>query len=113
MTKIYHNPRCSKSRQGLALLETLSSNFETVNYMKTGLKVKELQELLELLEIDPILLVRKNESIWKEHFKNQNLKDHEIIEAMVEHPKLIERPIVVHRGRAVIGRPTEEISSLF
>lgn len=113
MTKIYHNPRCSKSRQGLALLETLRSNFETVNYMKTGLKVKELQELLELLEIDPILLVRKNESIWKEHYKNQSLENKDIIQAMAHYPKLIERPIVVHSGRAVIGRPTEAISSLF
>jgi arsenate reductase len=110
--KIYHNPRCSKSRQGLAILEDSKLNFETIKYLETPLSVKELVDLIKLLNIAPIDLVRKNEAIWKENFKNKNLSNAEIISAMVKNPKLIERPIVVNNGKAVVGRPPEIIKTI-
>ena len=110
--KIYHNPRCSKSRQGLQILEASKLKFETINYLKNPISVKELTELIGLLGISPIDLVRKNEAIWKEKFKGKQLSASEIITAMVENPKLIERPIVVHNNKAIIGRPPELIKTI-
>jgi len=110
--KIYHNPRCSKSRQGLAILEASKLNFEIIKYLETPISKEELTEIVKLLAISPIDLVRKNEAIWKENFKGKELSDAEIITAMVTHPKLIERPIVINNGKAVIGRPPEIIKSI-
>ena len=110
--KIYHNLRCSKSRQGLALLEASKLNFEIIKYLDTKITVDELTEVINLLKIAPIDLVRKNEVVWKEKFKGKNLSDSEIILAMTENPKLIERPIVINNGKAVIGRPPEHIKSI-
>ena len=110
--KIYHNPRCSKSRQGLAILEASKLTFETVKYLETPISKEELTNIIKLLKISPIDLVRKNEAIWKEKFKNLELSDAEIITAMVENPKLIERPIVINNEKAVVGRPPEIIKSI-
>ncbi|WP_420574162.1 arsenate reductase (glutaredoxin) [Kordia sp.] len=112
MLKIYHNPRCSKSRQGVAILEASGKDFEIVKYLDEPLSVTHLTEIIKLLGITPINLVRKNEKIWKEEFKGKTLTDAEIIQAMVDNPKLIERPIVVHDNNAVIGRPPENITSI-
>lgn len=109
MIKIYHNNRCSKSRCGLEILEKSGKEFEIVKYLEEVPNNKELKTLIELLGIKPIELVRKNESIWKETFKNRDLSDEEIITAMVENPKLIERPIIINGKKAVIGRPPERI----
>ncbi|WP_299683391.1 arsenate reductase (glutaredoxin) [uncultured Tenacibaculum sp.] len=109
MIKIYHNPRCSKSRQGLAILEESKKEFSVVKYLNDTLNETELTEIIALLNISPIDLVRKNESIWKEKYKGKELTDSEIIKAMVENPKLIERPIVIHDKKAVIGRPPQKI----
>ena len=105
--KIYHNPRCSKSREGLKVLEASNQKFEIVEYIKNPLTEKELKALIELLQIKPIDLVRKNEAIWKEKFKNKTLTDPQIIKAMVTYPKLIERPILTDGKKAIIGRPVE------
>ena len=110
--KIYHNPRCSKSRQGLAILEETKLDFEVINYLNTPSTKKELVEILELLKISPIDLVRKNEAIWKENYKGKTLTDNQVIDAMVSNPKLIERPIVINNNKAVIGRPPELIKSI-
>lgn len=110
--KIYHNPRCSKSRQGLAILEESKATFEIVNYIKDNLTFDELSELIKKLNISPTNLVRTNEAIWKENYKGKYLSDKEIIMAMVAHPKLIERPIVVNNNKAVIGRPPEKIKTI-
>ncbi|MDX1827950.1 MAG: arsenate reductase (glutaredoxin) [Lutibacter sp.] len=110
--KIYHNPRCSKSRQGLAILKENKQPFEIVKYLETPLTKTELSNLIKLLAIKPIDLVRKNETIWKIEFKGKNLSDSEIITAMVNNPKLIERPIVVKNDKAVIGRPPEIIKTI-
>lgn len=110
--KIYHNPRCSKSRQGLAILEESKLKFEIVNYLKTPSSKEEISEIIKMLSIAPIDLVRKNEAIWKENYKGKTLTDDQIINAMVENPKLIERPIVINNGKAVIGRPPELIKTI-
>ncbi|WP_159019812.1 arsenate reductase (glutaredoxin) [Algibacter sp. L3A6] len=105
MTKIYHNPRCSKSRQGLEILENSGKPFEIVKYLDDNLSAKALTGIVTLLGIKPIELVRKNEAIWKSDFKGKDLTDVEVIEAMANNPKLIERPIVINGKKAVIGRP--------
>lgn len=112
MITIYHNNRCSKSRSGLKLLEDSGKEFEVVNYLETVPSEQELKNIITLLGIKPIDLVRKNEAIWKNNFKDENLSDNEIIRAMVDNPKLIERPIVINDKKAVIGRPTENILSI-
>ena len=110
--KIYHNPRCSKSRQGLAILEASKLNFEIIKYLETPPSKDELTEIIKLLGIDPIDLVRKTEAIWKENYKGKTLTNSEVINAMVENPKLIERPIIINNGKAVIGRPPEIIKTI-
>ncbi|MEO5788403.1 MAG: arsenate reductase (glutaredoxin) [Gelidibacter sp.] len=109
MISIYHNPRCSKSREGLAILENEKANFQVIKYMDQLLSVAELKEIIGLLKIKPIELVRTHESIWKENFKNLELSDDDIISAMAKHPQLIERPIVINGNKAVIGRPPQKI----
>ncbi|KAF9658171.1 arsenate reductase (glutaredoxin) [Tenacibaculum sp. ZH5_bin.1] len=112
MIKIYHNPRCSKSRQGLEIIENSGKEFETVKYLDTTPSTEELKEVISLLNISPIDLVRKNEKIWKEEYKGRELSDAEIIKALVDNPKLIERPIVINGNKAVIGRPPENIKEI-
>ncbi len=112
MIKIYHNPRCSKSRQGLALLEASSQEFEVIKYLDQPLSSEDLKAIVSKLGIKPLELIRKNEAIWKSDYKGKTLTDDAIIEAMVATPKLIERPIVVNGTQAVIGRPTELISDI-
>lgn len=112
MLKIYHNPRCSKSRQGLQILEESGREFEVVKYLDTPPTEAELQALLNYLEMAPEALIRKNEQIWKENYKGKDLSDNELIKAMATHPKLIERPIVVKDNKAVVGRPPEVIKTL-
>jgi arsenate reductase len=110
--QIYHNPRCKKSREGLAILENSGKEFEVVKYLEDVPSEKELEEIIKLLGISPIQLVRKKEKIWKDGYKGKELSDSEIIKAMVQNPKLIERPIVINRNKAVIGRPPENILEL-
>lgn len=112
MIKIYHNPRCSKSRQGLALLESSGKDFDIIKYLDDPITAKQLKAIIALLKIKPIALVRKNEAIWKSEYKGQTLSDEDIINAMIAHPKLIERPIVVNGTKAVIGRPPESILNI-
>lgn len=112
MIKIYHNPRCSKSRQGLAILEDSGKDFETIKYLEDELTTQGLTEIISKLGIQPIDLIRKNEAIWKSDYKGKSLSDKEIIDAMVANPKLIERPIVVNGDKAVIGRPPEAIENI-
>jgi len=110
--KIFHNPRCSKSRQGLAILNDAKADFEIVEYLKTPPSEKEIKDILAKLKMEPIDLVRKNEAIWKENYKGKELSNEDIIKAMAKNPKLIERPIVIKDDKAVLGRPPENISSI-
>ncbi|MFT4903116.1 MAG: arsenate reductase [Thalassomonas sp.] len=111
--KIYHNPKCSKSRQTLAIIEGETSSFEIIEYLKNPLSEEEIIVLLSKLNIKPVELVRTQETIWEENYKEKELTEIEIINAMVENPKLIERPIVVKNNKAIIGRPPENVLSLF
>jgi arsenate reductase len=110
--KILHNPRCSKSRQTLAIIEEKGVSPEIVNYLNDPLTAAELDQIVKQLGITPKELVRKGEKIFKEAYKGKELSDSEWIAAMVAHPKLIERPIVIKNGRAIIGRPPENVLSL-
>lgn len=112
MIKIYHNPRCQKSRQGIEILENSGQDFEVIKYLENSPTQKELKEILSLLKIPAIDLVRKNEAIWKENYKNKILSENEVIEALINNPKLIERPIVIANNKAVIGRPPASILTI-
>jgi arsenate reductase len=110
---IYHNPRCSKSRQTLALLEQAGINPEIVLYLETPPSATELKTLIDQLGIAPRELLRKGEAEYKEmKLSDKSLSDQDIIEAMVTAPKLIERPIVVKDKEAVLGRPPENVNAL-
>lgn len=112
MIKIYHNSRCRKSREGLEILEKSGKDFEVVKYLENIPTKEELQTVLNLLGISAEKLVRKNEVIWKENYRGKLLSDDKIIDAMILHPKLIERPIVINGEKAVIGRPLENIVAI-
>lgn len=110
--KILHNPRCRKSREGLKILEESGQEYSIVEYLKKPLTKEELTDILVKLDMSAIDLVRKNEKEWKENFKGREMNEDEIVAAMVSHPKLIERPIVISGERAVVGRPPENIHQL-
>ncbi|MBA5630318.1 arsenate reductase (glutaredoxin) [Moheibacter lacus] len=105
MIKIYHNNRCSKSREGKQIIEDSGKDFEVVEYMKAPMSKNDLESIIQKLRIRPLDLVRKKEKAWKENFEGQDLTDDEIIQAMIEHPALMERPIVINGRKAVVGRP--------
>lgn len=109
---IYHNPRCRKSRETLELLRSKGIDPEIREYLKHPLGVTELTEILELLKLSAKDLVRKSEQVYKDHFKNKDLTEAQWIQAMVENPKLIERPIVVADKKAAIGRPPENVHEI-
>ncbi|MDC9724644.1 MAG: arsenate reductase (glutaredoxin) [Gammaproteobacteria bacterium] len=107
---IYHNPRCSKSRQTLALLEENGFQAEVIEYLKTPPSIESLSNIIEQLGFTARQLLRKGEAIYKElNLKDETLTESQLIQAMCEHPKLIERPIVIHNGKAKIGRPPESV----
>jgi arsenate reductase len=110
--KILHNPRCRKSREGLKILEDSGQDFTIVEYLKEPLTKEELTDVLSKLDMSAMDLVRKNEKEWKENFMGQEMSEEEVVAAMVAHPKLIERPIVISGDRAVVGRPPENINQL-
>ena len=110
--KIYHNPRCSKSRQTLQLIHDSGKKIEIIEYLNEPPTVEELKSIIKLLGITPEQLLRKNESIFKEQFKGKIYSDNEWIQIMIEHPKLIERPIVIVGKKAVLGRPPENVLEL-
>ena len=112
MTTIYHNPRCSKSRQCHALLVDAKADIKIIDYKKTPFTEATLSDLLVLLGMKPIELVRTNEAIWKEQFKGKKLSDKIVLNAMLSYPQLIERPIVVKDGMAIVARPPEKIYEL-
>ncbi|MGB2232148.1 MAG: arsenate reductase (glutaredoxin) [Flavobacteriaceae bacterium] len=113
MITIYHNPRCKKSREGLAILEDLDIKFNVRKYLDNPLNKEELKVIIDTLKIKPEALVRKNETIWKTNYKSKALSDNDLIEIMVNHPKLIERPIVINKNKGLVGRPPELIKKLF
>ena len=110
---IYHNSRCSKSRQTLALLEEQGVQPKIIEYIKTPPTADALTDVLAQLGLNARELLRKGEAIYKElNLADKSLTEQQLIEAMCEHPKLIERPIVIHKGKAKIGRPPEAVLEL-
>lgn len=112
MITIYHNPRCGKSRECLAFLETSNQQFEVVKYLETPLNFNELSVIIQKLKITPIELIRTKEAIWMDNFKGKTLSDNEIIQSMVDYPILMERPIAVYGEKAVIARPLDRIKEI-
>jgi arsenate reductase len=109
---IYHNPRCSKSRETLALLEQSGATPQIIEYLKTPPSAAELKAIVAKLGIEPEQLVRKGEEIYKTHYAGKTLTSTQWIDAMVKHPVLIERPIVIKGPQAVLGRPPENVKKL-
>ena len=110
---LYHNPRCSKSRQTLKLLEEQGINPKIIEYLKNPPTPEKLKEILSLLKISPLDLMRKKEDEYKElGLANSKLSDEDLIDYMVKNPILIERPIVVVDGKAVLGRPPEQVLNI-
>ncbi len=112
MSKItfYHNPRCSKSRQALALLEDEGADLKIVHYLDTPPTVAQLKKLAKTLNVNPRAFMRTNEAIYKElDLGHDEISDSTLLKAIVDHPKLLERPIAITTTRAVIGRPPQDI----
>lgn len=112
MIQIYHNNRCTKSRQALRELENSNKDFEVIYYLETPPNRAQLTELIKKLGIKPFELIRKTEKIYIENYKGKKLTDLEWVDAMVKNPVLIERPIIVSGDKAVIARPTERIKEI-
>lgn len=111
--KIYHNPRCGKSRQTLQLLKDQGIEPEVVEYLKTPPSAQELDDILHKLDIEPRELMRKKEAEYKANgLDDASLDRQALIRAMVEHPILIERPIVIANGKAAVGRPPENVLAI-
>ena len=109
-TKIYHNPRCSKSRQTLQLLQENDVEADIIEYLKTPPSADELKEILTALNMQPRDLMRKKEAEYKENnLADEALTEDQLIAAMIQFPKLIERPIVVTNNKFVLGRPPENV----
>jgi arsenate reductase len=114
MLRIYYKPTCSTCRKALDLIkEHTDEEVEVIEYMKTTPTVAELKEIVDLIGINPEALVRKKEDLYKNEFKDKQLSDSEWLEVLSKHPELIERPIVVKDGKALIGRPPETVSVLW
>lgn len=107
--ELIHNPRCSKSRQALALLEEKNINPEIRLYLNDSLSKYELKAILKKLNVEASSILRKGEKDFKENFKGEDLSEEEWIDAMIKYPKLIERPILINGEKAVIGRPPENV----
>ena len=108
--RIYHNPRCSKSRQALQLLRDKGVEPEIVEYLKTPPTREELEQVLDMLGLEPRQLMRTKEKEYKEQgLADPELSRDQLIVAMLATPKLIERPIVIRDGKAAIGRPPEQV----
>jgi arsenate reductase len=112
MITVYHNPRCSKSREGLALVQSSGKDFYVREYLKTPLSHIELTNLIDKLGMTPMELVRVKEDIWKKEFKGKELNSEDVISALIKHPKLIERPIIEDEDKAIVGRPSSNIVEL-
>ncbi len=112
MIQIYHNSRCSKSRECLAFLADADVEYQIINYLSDIPTIEELKELINKLKIKPLELIRKNEKIWKDNFASKSLSDDELIAAMAQNPILIQRPIVINGDRAVIARPAEKAAAI-
>lgn len=112
MITIYHNSRCSKSRNGLAYLQDKGVEFQTRQYLKEPFSEVELKDLIQKTGLKPIEIIRTEEDYYKKNLKGKNLSDDELVAEMVKEPKLIQRPIVEKGDKAVMARPVKNIDAL-
>ena len=113
MIKIFHNPRCNKSRLGLDYLKTKTADFEIIDYLKTGLSKESLQQIIQRLNVKPVELVRTQEAYFKQQLKGKVFSDEEWIQIIIENPKLLKRPIIVNKYKAVWADPADLTDKLF
>ena len=112
--KIFHNPRCSKSRQALEILESNNKDYETFLYLQETLNKKSIKSVLDILGLNPKDILRSGEAEYKENKLSQyDDEDEKLIDFMIKYPKIIERPIVIKGNKGVIGRPPENVIKLF
>jgi len=112
MVTIYHNNRCSKSRDALALLQEKGQEVEVINYLIDSPTIPQLAALLKKLQMGPEDIIRKSEKLYKEVYAGQHLTQQEWLQVLSENPILIERPLVVKGNKAVIGRPPENVLTI-
>ncbi|MEY8702825.1 arsenate reductase family protein [Francisella philomiragia] len=110
--KIYHNPKCSKSRQAKQVLDQNNINYDTHLYLDNPLSVKEIKGLLTKLKLSITDIIRTKEAVWKENFKDGEFTSDELIEIVASNPKLLERPIIEHNDFAVVARSDEKIQEI-
>ncbi len=113
MITIYHNNRCGKSRSALCILEESRQKFQIIEYLKVIPTMEELKSILKKLKLKPHDIIRTKEAVYIEKYKGKILSDDEWIQAMQEHPILIERPIVINGNKAVVARPSEKVNEIF
>lgn len=111
MYTILHNSRCGKSRDAIRLLDELKVDYNVREYLKEELTVEELKSIIIQVGLSPIDIIRTNESIWKENFKDKSFTDEELIQIMIDYPKLIQRPIIYDGKSGVVGRPIVNITA--
>ena len=107
--KILHNPKCSTSREAIQILKENGVEYDILLYLTKTLSYKKIENLIRKLDIRPINLIRKSETLYREQFADKNFSDEELIQTMVDHPVLIERPILIKGSKAIIGRPVEKV----
>jgi arsenate reductase (glutaredoxin) len=112
MIRIYHNPRCRKSRAGFEYLQQKTGEFETIDYIKNGISEQEIREILAKMDTAPSNLVRTQEDYYKKELKGKEISGEEWISILAENPKLIQRPIIVTEHGAVLGQPPENMDKL-
>lgn len=112
MLTIYHNPRCRKSRAGLAYLKQSGAAYEIIDYMKKGITEEEIREILLKMNVKPAALVRNQEDLYKKELKGMNFTDDEWIRIIADNPKLLQRPVVVSKHKAVLAQPPESLDIL-
>ncbi len=110
--KIYHNPRCKKSRAGLAFLEEKTKDFELINYIKEGISVAEIKEIIEKSGLTAEELIRKQEEEYKKEIKGKNFSEKALIDAISNNPKLLKRPFVINGDKAVWADPPENLNKI-
>lgn len=112
MTTIYHNPRCSKSREALQILEAHNEVVKIIHYLDTPPTLEELQNILLQLNKKPMDIVRKNETLWKEKYRDKKLSGKRLLKILSKNPQLIERPIVIKKDKAIVARPPESVKEI-
>ncbi len=109
MITIYHNPRCSKSRESIAFMEEQGVAYKIIKYLEANLTQDDIKSLLAKLNFSPIQLIRTKDAFWQENFESKTLTDNELVDLMATYPQLIERPIVINGSKAIVARPTQKI----